>query len=262
MMKSTMTAVGALLAGAALAAAPAKAQAAAQEAAAQPAAENPNAIRTHAPKISRQANKAIGELQTAVNENKAEEIPAATAAAQAAAQTEDDRYAIAILQLRAAASTQDNAGVASALEAMLASGSVTEDEKFPLYLNLAQTYDALKQPERAAHYYQLALQQNPNSIDATAGSCRIESGSGPGRRRGRSASEGHSASVRRRTSRARAWLKRALSGRLQGETAQAIDLSREWVKAYPTNEAWQNSLAIYQNLRPAGRRPRRWTCFG
>ncbi|HUG45786.1 MAG TPA: hypothetical protein VMK31_04645 [Sphingomicrobium sp.] len=264
-MKSTMTAFGAVLAGAALAAAPASAQpgygaqsappqpqqvdpqSATQQATAPAAPENPNAIKIHPPEISRQARKEIAALETAVNENKTAEIPAALAAAQAAAKTADDRYAIAILQLKAAANAKDNAGVASAIEAMLASGSVTEEEKFPLYLTLAKTYDGLKQASRAAHYYDLALKQNPNSIDATAGLAESKVAMGQ-------AAEGlallqkgiaiQSASGRP----SEAWLKRALSIAYKAQMPEAVELSRAWVKAYPTTEAWQNSLAIYQNL--------------
>ena len=251
-MKSTMTALGVLLATAAFAA-PAYAQpgygaqAAPQQVDAAPPAENPNAIKTHMPKVSREAGKQIQALQKAVDANDAAATAAALAAAQAAAKTADDRYVIAILQLKAAAGANDKAGIAAAIEAMIASGSVTEEEKFPLYLNLAQTYDALNQASRAAHYYQLALQQNPNSVEATAGLAESKVAQGQ-------ANEGlallqkgialQSAGGRP----SEAWLKRALQIAYKAKLPQALDLSRQWVKAYPTTEAWQNSLAIYQNL--------------
>lgn len=253
-MKSTMTGLGAILIGAAVAAAPANAQGnyGGQAAPQQmdnvpPAAENPNTIKTRTPKISRQASKPVQALQKAVNDKNTAEIPAALAAAQAAAKTEDDRYAIAILQLKAAADAGDKAGIASAIEAMLASGSVTEEEKFPLYLNVAQTYDSLNQAARAAHYYQLALEKNPSSVEATAGLAEAKVAQGQ-------AAEGlallqkgialQSAGGRP----SETWLKRALQIAYKAKLPQAVELSRDWVRAYPTSEAWQNSLAIYQNL--------------
>jgi tetratricopeptide (TPR) repeat protein len=252
MMKSTMvafgTALGAVLAGAALAAASASAQATGQQTGATAAQPSPTTLRTHQPNISRQARNAIVALDTAVNENKSDEIPAALAAAQAAANSNDDRYAIALIQLKAAANAKDNAGVASALEAMLASGSVTEDEKFPIYFNLANTYDGLEQPGRAAHYYELALKQNPGSIDATAGLAESKVAQGQvaeGLALFQKGIELQSASGRP----SETWLKRALSVAYNARMPEAIGLSRQWVRAYPTNEAWQNSLAIYQNLR-------------
>jgi tetratricopeptide (TPR) repeat protein len=176
-MKSTITAAAILLAGTAMAAAPASAQqnygaqAAPQTSAAapEPQAADQNAIKTHTPKISRESAKAIQQLQKDVNDKNSAAIAADVAAANAAAKTGDDRYVIGILQLKAAAQAKDNAGIAAAIEAMLASGSTTQEEKFPLYLNLAQTYSALNQDARAAQAYQQALQLNPSSVDATGG---------------------------------------------------------------------------------------------
>ena len=184
-MKFTITAAATLLASVAFAAAPANAQrsgisvepppppaakrAQKPDPEAQAAAENPNAIKTHAPKVSGGAGKAIQELQNAVKANDPAAIATALAAAQAAAKTADDRYAIGIVQLQAAATAKDQAGIAAGLEAMLASGSVTEDEKYSLYINLAKSYAAANQNDRAAQAYQQALQLNPNSVDATAG---------------------------------------------------------------------------------------------
>jgi tetratricopeptide (TPR) repeat protein len=243
-MKSTTTAFGAVLAGAALALPPAVAQAATQPAASQ---QSQTAIQTHTPRISREAQKAIVALQAAVNQNKTEEIPAALAAARAAARNRDDLYVVAGLALKAAVAAKDNAGIAAAMEAMLATGSVKPDQKFPLHLNLGRTYDALKQPSRAAHYYQLALQQNPGSIEATGGLAEAK------------VAEGHAAEglallqkgIALQAAGGRpdeAWLKRALQIAYNAKLPQAVDLSRHWLKAYPTAEAWQNSLAIYQNL--------------
>ena len=256
-MKSTITATGAALACAALAAAPASAQqtygaqAAPQQSAAAPAqqpASNPGAIQTHTPKVSREAAKPIQALQTAVNANDTAAIPAALAAAQAAAKTADDRYAISILQLKAAASAKDSAGIAAAIEAMLASGAVTDQEKFSLYLNLGQTYAAAKQNDRAVQAYQQALQLNPSSVDVTAGLAELRVAQGqPGEalsllQKGialQSAGGGRPTET---------WYKRALQVAYKAKLPQAVQISRDWVKAYPTSSNWRDALAIYQNL--------------
>lgn len=256
-MKSTMTAIGAALVSAALAAAPAYAQqnygaqAAPQQSAAdqaQPPAQNPNAIKTHTPKVSREAGKPIQELQKAVDEKNTAAIPAAAAAAQAAAKTADDRYVIAILQLKAAASAGDKAGIASSIEAMLASGSVTQDEKFPLYLNLAQTYDALKVNDRALQAYQQALQINPNSVEATAGLAEMRAAMGQPAEAVAMLEKGIQLQSAGGARASETWYKRAVSVAYKAKLPAAMELSRKWIAAYPTSDAWQNALAIYQNL--------------
>jgi tetratricopeptide (TPR) repeat protein len=253
-MKSTMTAAAMLLAGAAFATSPAEAQqnygaqAAPQQSIPQPQeqAENQNAIKTHTPKISSGAAKQIQALQTAVNAKNAATIPAALAAAQAAAKTNDDRYIIGILQLKAGAAASDKAQIAAGIEAMLASGSVTPDEKFPLYLNLAQLYDALNQDARAEQNYSQALQINPSSVEATAGLAEAKAGQGQAAEAIALLEKGIALQSAGGSRAPETWYKRAVAIAYKAKLPQAVDLGREWVRAYPTTDSWQNALAIYQ----------------
>ena len=70
-----------------------------------------NAEAAQGPKItvSSKAMKPISDLQAAVKANDFASIPAKVAAAQAVAQTKDDKYAIGILQRQAAMAANDNA---------------------------------------------------------------------------------------------------------------------------------------------------------
>lgn len=254
-MKWTMTAAAALLAGAAFAVSPAMAQmnygpqaAPPQTTAstAQQPAENPNAIKTHMPKVSREASKSLEALQKAVNANDAASIPAALAAAKATAKSPDDRYVIGILELKAAAAAKNSAGVAAAIEDMLASGSVTQEEKFPLYLNLAQTYSDLKQSDRAAQAYQQALQLSPNSVEATAGLAEAKAAAGQTADAIALLQKGIALQSTGGAKAPEAWYKRAVAIAYKAKLPQATDLARDWVKAYPTPDSWENALAIYQ----------------
>ncbi|MFP5330220.1 MAG: tetratricopeptide repeat protein [Alphaproteobacteria bacterium] len=264
-MKFTITATAALLAGAAFAATPAAAQQTygaqaapqtsasgdQQDAQAKPAAQaaqGANVLKTHVPKVSREAGKAIQELQKAVNENNTAAIPAALQAAQAAAKTGDDRYVVALLQLKAAANAKDSAGIASALEAMLASGSVLEEEKYSVYINLAQTYSAMKVSDRAAQAYQQALQLNPNSVEATAGMAEALVAQGKANEALQLLQKGIALQSAGGARPSEIWYKRALQVAWKGKLPQAIQISRDWVKAYPTSASWRDALAIYQNL--------------
>lgn len=260
-MRCTMTSIAALAAGTLLTAAPALAQGygptgAPQQNITEPGpgqaqadpAQNPNAIKTHVPKISRGAAKAIGELQKAVNANATAEIPAKVAAAQAEASTADDRYAIAMLQLKAAAAAKDNSAIAQAIEAMLASGAATPEEKLPLYLNLAQTYTALKAGDRASQAYQQVLQLDPNSVDATAGMAEALVAQGQAAQGIALLEKGIALQSAGGAKAPELWYKRAVSVGYKAKLPQTVELSRKWIAAYPTTDAWQNGLAIYQNF--------------
>ena len=265
-MTRMKTTAAALLAGAAFAATPAVAQqtygaqSAPQTSAnqgqqdaqattkTQQAPASANALKTHVPKVSREAGKAIQELQKAVNENNTAAIPAALTAAQAAAKTGDDRYVVALLQLKAAATAKDSAGISSALESMLASGSVLEEEKYSVYINLAQTYAAMKVNDRATQAYSQALKLNPNSVDATAGMAEAMVASGKPAEALALLEKGIALQSAGGATPSETWYKRALQVAWKGKLPQAVQISRDWVKAYPTTGNWRDALAIYQNL--------------
>ncbi|HWI76666.1 MAG TPA: tetratricopeptide repeat protein [Sphingomicrobium sp.] len=258
-MKSTITAAAVLLAGTALVASPASAQsnyggqAAPQQSAAAPADQaasaSPNAIKTHMPKISREASKAIQQLQKDINDKNTAAIAADITAANAAAKTGDDRYVIGILQLKAAAQSNDSAGIAAGIEAMLASGSAAQDEKYPLYINLAQAYSASKQDARAAQAYQQALQLNPSSVDATAGLAEAKVAAGQAAEGLALLEKGIALQSAGGAHAPETWYKRALQIAYKAKLPQAMQISRDWIAAYPTTNTWLNALAVFQNMQ-------------
>jgi len=267
-MKSTTTAVAVLLASTAFAAIPAAAQSnygaqsapqqpipeASQQSdqakpAAQAAQQSATAIKTHVPKLSGASGKAIVAYQKAVTDNDAAGIPAALAAAQAVAKSADDRYALALIQLKAAADSKNQAGISSAIEAMLASGGAAEDEKFSLYYNLAESYDAQNQGARAMQAYQEALKLNANSVEATAGLAEAMVSQGQAAQGIALLQKGISLQSAGGAKAPEAWYKRAVAIAYKAKLPQAMEISREWIAAYPTSEAWTNALAVYQNLQ-------------
>src|SRR5689334_15191859 len=74
-----------------------------QGAAAKPSAPQPK----EAIAPSKQARKALVELQTAVNANDVANIPAKIAAAQAVATTKEDKYLLGQMELKAAAKSKN-----------------------------------------------------------------------------------------------------------------------------------------------------------
>lgn len=241
-MKSSNIVAALLLAGAMTLTAPAVAQ---QSAA---AAVDPTKLKTHVPKVTPQAVKAIQALQTAVNANNTAAIPSALSAAQAAAKTADDRYFIGLLQLKAAAAAKDQTAIAASLEALAASGGATPDEQFSINYNLGQSYTALKQYDRAATAYQKALDVSPNDVDAIAGLAEARAAQGQPAVAVQLIQQGIKAQQTGGQKAPESWYKRAVSLAYGGQLPQAAEIARQWVQAYPSSDSWKNAIAIYRNL--------------
>jgi tetratricopeptide (TPR) repeat protein len=241
-MNSSKIVAALLLAGAMTAATPAMAQQPA------PAPTDPTKLVTHIPKVTPAAVKAIQTLQNAVNANNTAEIPAALAAAQAAAKTPDDKYFVGLLQLKAAAATKDQSAIAASLETLAASGGAAQNEQFSLYYNLGQSYTALKQYDKAAADYQKALDASPNNVDAIAGLAEARAAEGQPAAAIQLIQQGIKAQQTGGQKAPESWYKRAVSLAYGAQLPQAVDLSREWVQAYPSADSWKNAIAIYRNL--------------
>src|SRR5205814_6804792 len=115
---------------------------------------------------SKRAIKAIIDLQTAVNAKDVANIPAKLAAAQAVAQTKEDHYLVARLQLQAAAAAKNNAAIASAIDAVAASNFLDSKQLSDLYVGLGGAFYNDKQFPQAAAAYQKALTLYPQNTEA------------------------------------------------------------------------------------------------
>jgi tetratricopeptide (TPR) repeat protein len=240
-MKPISIALGLVLAATATLSVPAAAQSTAPAAAAQ---EHTN------PKLkpSKGAIKAIIDLQNAVNANDTANIPAKLAAAQAVAKTPEDRYFIAGSQYKAAVAAKNDAAKAAALEALIATGKTTPKETIGLYADLANTYTALKQSDRAAAALQHLLALDPNTAEAVmvlANSLKAE-GKAP-----QAVAELQKQIAARKASGTKAdesLYKMAVQMAYDAKLPSAMPIAREWVTAYPSPSNWANTFAIFQNV--------------
>ncbi|MFL6720574.1 MAG: tetratricopeptide repeat protein [Sphingomonas sp.] len=202
------------------------------------------------PKIapSGKALKAIVELQTAVNKNDVANIPAKVAAAQAVATTKEDRYLIGELQLKAAIAAKNDAAIASAVDMIAGSGYLDPAKTSALYSGLGTTLYNDKQYAQAQAAFQKAAAADPRNTEAPA--MLAEAYFAQGQK-----AEAVAAFQRAIQARAaagqkpdEALLKRAVAIAYESQSPSAIDLSRQWVAAYPSPESWHNAIAIYRNL--------------
>jgi len=202
------------------------------------------------PKItpSKGALKAIIELQDAVVKNDYAAVPAKVAAANAVAKTKEDRYFIGQLQLKAAVAAKDNAGIASAIDAVAASGYLDAAKTSDLYVALGGTYYNGKQYPQAAASYQKAIALNPANTEALSllGESMVAQGDKAG------AASAFQRAVQAKVAAGQkpdeALLKRAVAVAYDVQSPVSVELARQWVSAYPSASSWSDAIAIYSNL--------------
>ncbi len=256
-MRAVPTNIAAALASALLAAVPASAQYSTQPSP-TPQIQAPRPAQTTDGRkfdISRAARKPIIELQKAVNSNDVAKIPAALAAAQAAAQTADDRYVIAQLQLKAALAAKDEVASAAALEALLATGQVPEAEATTLHLTLGKHEYKRQQYAKAASWLERVIAARPSETEALVllAEARNSQGQvGDAVRLLERALEAKRANGQKADE---SWYKRAVALAYGAKLPGTVDLGRRWVAAYPTPANWDNALKLYREMTnpdPAG----------
>jgi tetratricopeptide (TPR) repeat protein len=251
-MKLSPTALG-LLFGTALVATPATAQYGSasqasntsQPSQAQPASSGTTAP-ANQPKVSKDASKALSDLQKAVNAKDTANIPAAIAAAQAKVKTKDDKYVLAQLQLKAAVDANDNARVITGLQAVVDSGFLSPAETAPLYMNLGKLNFNAKANDPAAAAFEQVLKAEPNNVEATI--LLAESRNAQGRT-AEAVSLIEKAIAAKSAAGQKAeesWYKRAVALAFNAKLPNAPELSRQWVAAYPNAKAWRDTIRIYQ----------------
>ena len=215
-------------------------------AAAAPAtAQTPAAPAPAQVKPSKQALKAIADLQAATNGTDVTAIRAKVAEAQAVAATKEDRYLIGQLQLKAALSTNDLTLGASGLDAIAASGFLDNSKVAQLYSSFGvKAYNA-KQLDQAANFFGRAVALDARNVEALSflGETRLAQG-----QKAQAVATFQQAIQASGPKPQEALLKRALSAAYDARLPVAADLGRQWITAYPSAESWRTGLAVYRNV--------------
>lgn len=117
-------------------------------------------------KLSKDAQKPILELQTAVTAKDAAAYAAALPSAQAAATSSDDHFAIARLQLSHAINTNDEAGQIAAVEGMIANIGQRTADLPKLQSVLLGLYRKSNNFDKAGEITEKMIAANPNDTNA------------------------------------------------------------------------------------------------
>ena len=198
--------------------------------------------------ISNGARKSLVELQVAVNANDSVNIAAKVLAANAAAKSNDDKCLIALMRLKAAASSNDLKGMGAAYEAQLAAGviplaTVAADIENvgKLQYNARAYADAAASFERAAQL----LPDRGGPVELLAQTRVHEKRAADALSLFKKAIALEVAAGRKPEEN---WYKRPVALAFEAKNPAALGFARDWVAAYPNAKSWRDAIKIYANL--------------
>lgn len=198
--------------------------------------------------ISKGAQKAIVDLQNAVNANDTATIPAKLAAAQAVAKTNDDKFAIASNQTRAALKANDLVAIRAGVDALQASGAAETPDLVARYTDLGKRYSEAKQADQAVVVLNKAMALNPNSVPTLINLASVRDAQGQKAEAVALMQKSFLASKAAGTKVEEGNYKFAAGLAYAQRLPIASDVAREWVAAYPSPASWRDSLRIYRDL--------------
>ncbi len=245
-----MTATAIALASAAMAS-PAAAQRYGSAPAPQPSVVTPAAPATAGPpkiSLSKKVSKAFLELQKAVTANDVANIPAKVAAAQALAETKEDRYAIGQMQLKAALAAKDNAATGAAIDAIATSGFLDGARSAELYNALGIQYYNAKDYARAGTLFERAAALDPRSAEPLRLLAEARNATGRKAEAARLLTQALQLSAAAGQKPAESVYKQAAALAYEAKAPNAVELARQWVAAYPSASSWGDAVAIYRSL--------------
>ena len=197
---------------------------------------------------SKGALKAIIDLQTTVNKNDYANVPAKVAAAKAVATTKEDKYLVGQLHLKAAVGAKDTAAESAAIDEIAGSGYLPSTKSTELYLSLGSTLYNEKQYPQAQAAFQKAAALDPRNSEAPSLLGEALIAQGQKAQAAAAFQQAIQASTANGQKPTENLLKRAVGVAYDSNSPSAVELSREWVAAYPSPDSWRNSIAIYRNL--------------
>lgn len=201
--------------------------------------------------ISKGAQNAIVELQTAVNANDTANIPAKLAAAQAVAKTADDKYIIAVNQVKAALAANDLAALQAGVAALEASGGAEKADLATRYADLGNRLSKAGQAAPAAAALQKATQIDPNNPAALMLLADLRAKSGNNAEAVSLMQRSFAARKARGEKVAETNYKFAAGLAHKLRSPAALDITREWLAAYPTTNNWREGLRLYRDVTSA-----------
>ena len=197
---------------------------------------------------SKEAGKAIMELQTAVNAKDPAVIAVKLATAQSVAKSNDEKFLVASQQTRAAVDANNLVAIRAGVDALQASGVASTPDLVARYTDLGKRYKDAKQIDEAVVVLNKAMALNPNNVSTLINLASIRDAQG---QKAEAVALMQKSFVASKTSgvKVEEGNYKFAAGLAYGQRLPvANDLARQWVAAYPSPASWRDSLRIYRDL--------------
>ncbi|HEY1604401.1 MAG TPA: hypothetical protein VGF77_02260 [Allosphingosinicella sp.] len=199
------------------------------------------------PHVGAAERAAIGALQSALAARDYAGAASTLGAAQSAAESNDARYYVALLQFQLARETGNAVMQAQAVENLIALGRLPQAQLGGLYALEGTNALSARDRARAEASYTRALELAPSpEIALTLAQLKIQ-----GRKTGDAIAliERAIALQKARGQAApESWYRRVVELALSGSLApQALIFDRDWIAAYPSPENWRDAILIYRD---------------
>ena len=198
--------------------------------------------------LSKDARKAIVELQTAVTAKDAASIPAKLAAAQQVAKTNDDKYVIAVYQTKAATDAGNLAGMRAGIDALRTSGGAETADLIARYNNLGKRYYDAKQLDPSAAAFEQSLALDANNSDALKMLASLREDQGRGAEAvglmAKSFAAAKAAGMKPKENE----YKFAARVAYDSKSPASAEIIRAWLTDYPNPTNWRDGLRIYRDV--------------
>ena len=198
--------------------------------------------------LSKEARKAIVELQQAVTTRDAASIAAKLAAAQSAARTADDKYVIAVYQTKAATDAGDLAGMRAGIDALKASGGAPPADLVARYNNLGKRHYDAKQLDQAAAAFEQTLLVDAANADALKMLASMRETQGRGGEAATLMAKAIAAAKATGGKPKENDYKFAARVAYDAKAPVAAEITRAWVADYPNPTNWRDALRIYRDV--------------
>lgn len=198
--------------------------------------------------LSKDARKAIVELQSVVNARDTASIPAKLAAAQQVATSIDDKYVVAVYQTKAATDAGDLAGMRAGIDALRASGGAETADLVARYNNLGKRYYDAKQLDQSASAFEQTLAIDANNSDGLKMLASLRESQGRDAEAvslmAKSIAAAKAAGVKPNENE----YKFAARIAYDSKSPAATEITRAWLADYPNATNWRDGLRIYRDV--------------
>lgn len=198
--------------------------------------------------ISKKARAAIIELQNAVGANDTANIPAKLAAAKAVAETNDDKYVIAVNQIKAASTANDLPELRAGIDLMRASGGAEPADLVSRYNNLGKRYYDAKQMDLAAGAFEQSLTVDANNGDAMKMLASIRESQGRGADAAALMAKSIAATKAAGGKPKENDYKFAARVAYDAKAPAASQITQAWLADYPNPTNWRDAMRIYRDV--------------